>query len=71
MPPLQVMNDSHVDSVLMLAVPFYQDADFDFEPSLVKFIHECNLCNRLMNLTLILCCCWLYLFMNTTSAGDE
>jgi hypothetical protein len=24
------MNESHVDSVLLLAVPFHQDADFDF-----------------------------------------
>jgi hypothetical protein len=30
MQPLQVMNESHVDSVLLLAVPFHQDADFDF-----------------------------------------
>jgi hypothetical protein len=42
------MNESHVDSVLLLAVPFHLDADFDFEYHL-----------------------WLYLFMNTTSAGDE
>jgi hypothetical protein len=25
------MNESHVNSVLLLAVPFHQDADFDFE----------------------------------------
>jgi hypothetical protein len=25
------MNESHVDSVLLLAVPFHQDADLDFE----------------------------------------
>jgi hypothetical protein len=25
------MNESHVDSVMLLAVPFQQDADFDFE----------------------------------------
>jgi hypothetical protein len=24
------MNESHVDSVMLLAVPFHQDADFDF-----------------------------------------
>jgi hypothetical protein len=25
------MNECHVDSVLLLAVPFHQDADLDFE----------------------------------------
>ena len=27
---LQVMNEAHVDSVLLLAVPFHEDAGFNF-----------------------------------------
>jgi hypothetical protein len=39
------MNQSHVVSVLLLAVPFPQDADFDFEYHLwLNFLHEYHLC---------------------------
>jgi hypothetical protein len=39
------MNESHVDSVMLLAVPFPQDADFDFEYHLwLNFFMNTTLC---------------------------